>query len=65
MTVTLDQVTGLGCYAEIERILTDASQIAEAQSDIAVLSVKLGLGDIEKRSYLSMLLASTYPSGGN
>jgi adenylate cyclase class 2 len=65
MTVTLDQVTGLGCYAEIERILTDASQIAEAQSDIAVLSAKLGLGDIEKRSYLSMLLASTYPSWGN
>ncbi|XZE20038.1 class IV adenylate cyclase [Pirellulaceae bacterium SH449] len=59
MTVTLDEVFGLGFYAEIERILIDASQIAKAQSDIAALSSQLGLGDIEKRSYLSMLLGQS------
>ncbi len=59
ITVTLDRVSGLGHFVEIERVLSDKSQIEAAQREILGLAEELYLGTIEKRSYLSMILGQT------
>jgi adenylate cyclase, class 2 len=59
ITVTLDQVDSLGDFAEIERVLASESEVAQAQSDIQAIATEFGLNDLEKRSYLGMLLEKT------
>ncbi|WP_442484299.1 class IV adenylate cyclase [Aeoliella sp. SH292] len=54
--LTLDNVTDLGQFAEIE-IVADEAQGADAQEVIRSLARELALGEAEKRSYLSMLMA--------
>ncbi len=56
LTITLDQVETLGYFAEIERIVMDSSEIELAQQDIQEVGKMLHLFEIERRSYLGMLL---------
>jgi adenylate cyclase class 2 len=56
LTITMDCVEGVGEYAEIERVVEDPSAIEDAKKDILELASQLSLGQIEKRSYLSLLL---------
>jgi adenylate cyclase class 2 len=61
LTMTLDRVENVGDYVEIERVVESATAVENAQNDILELASALGLGPIEKRSYLSLLLSATYP----
>lgn len=62
LTVTLDSVTDLGEFAEVERVLDSAEEIQQAQSDILELAKKLGLKEIERKSYLGLLLQKSEAS---
>jgi adenylate cyclase class 2 len=56
--VALDQVVGVGSYVEIETLVEpDSPQVAEAQSLIDQVAVLLGLESVERRSYLTLVLA--------
>jgi len=59
ITVTLDRVSRLGDFVEIERVLSNENQIQAAQHEILSLAEELHLDTIEKRSYLSMNLGQT------
>jgi adenylate cyclase class 2 len=54
---TLDEVEGVGRFVELE-IQTDADTLREAQTSLIALAAELGLTNVERRSYLEMLLAS-------
>ena len=56
LTITLDHVVSLGYFAEIERIVMDKSEVELAQLDIQEVGRMLHLSEIERRSYLGMLL---------
>ncbi len=52
---SLDEVQGLGSFAELE-LITDADGIEAARAHIAALAETLGLQTTERRSYLELLL---------
>ncbi len=54
--VTLDRVEGLGDFAEIEAIARDQAGLASAQAAVLELAARLGLDQLEPRSYLRMAL---------
>ena len=56
LTITLDHVESLGAFAEIERIVTDMSEIEQAQADIQEVGRMLQLTEIVSRSYLGLLM---------
>lgn len=56
VTIALDTVDGLGEFCEIE-LCVDEQETTTAQELIQSLAAKLGLTDIELRSYLSLVLA--------
>lgn len=56
--VTLDSVDGLGEFAEIETQARDDSELPEAQAAVLELAGRLGLEELEPRSYLRMVLDS-------
>ena len=64
LTITLDEVEKLGSFVEIERILEQSDEVEQAEKDILAVAQMLGLRDIEKRSYLGLLLESTNASEG-
>jgi adenylate cyclase class 2 len=53
--VCLDDVAGVGSYAEVE-IVAEESRFEEAKAAVLALAAELGLSDVERRSYLGMLL---------
>ena len=55
--VTLDEVDGVGTFVELE-IQADERDADQAKAAIAELAAELGLVDIERRSYLELLLAT-------
>jgi adenylate cyclase, class 2 len=55
--VTVDNVAGLGLFAELETS-ADASQYAAARDQLIQLAASLGLTQSERRSYLQLLLES-------
>jgi adenylate cyclase, class 2 len=55
-TVTLDDVEGLGRFAEVE-VLAPDDRRAEAERAVAKLAAELGLSEVERRSYLGLVLA--------
>ena len=59
VTITLDHVEPLGYFAEIERIVFTPTEIESAQQDIQEIGRMLGLSEVERRSYLGLLLART------
>lgn len=53
--VVVDDVEGLGCFAEIE-VVTDREGLEAAQQAVIQLGETLGLSGTERRSYLALLL---------
>lgn len=56
LCITIDEVEGLGLFAEIELLVSDRSEFAAAQARILSLASQLGLDQVQPRSYLSQLL---------
>jgi adenylate cyclase class 2 len=56
LNVTLDDVSFLGIFAEVECVVHSAQEHAGAEQAIGSAANALGLRYVEKRSYLSMLL---------
>jgi adenylate cyclase class 2 len=54
--VTLDRAEGLGDFAEIEAIAPTESDLPAAQAAVLDLAARLGLEQVEPRSYLRMIL---------
>jgi adenylate cyclase class 2 len=59
--VALDDVDGLGQFVELE-IVAEAPDLAAGREALASLAVELGLKDVERRSYLELLLAANSDS---
>jgi adenylate cyclase class 2 len=53
--LSIDEVEGLGAFAEVETIADEASR-EKAEHAVLALAAELGLTDAEPRSYLEMLL---------
>jgi adenylate cyclase class 2 len=60
-TICLDEVDGLGRFAEVE-VLAPEDRRADAELALARLASELGLSDVERRSYLGLVLSA--PSAG-
>lgn len=56
LTIALDEVEGLGLFVEIETIVETISEVEAVQTAIHSLAEKLGLTNVERRSYLRQLL---------
>lgn len=57
LTVCLDEVERLGRFAEVE-ILAPEEQVETARTVLAQTAANLGLTELERRSYLGMLLTA-------
>lgn len=53
--LTLDDVEGVGTYAELE-LQSDAANLSRAQATLLQLGEQWQLGPVERRSYLQLLL---------
>ncbi|WP_435017541.1 class IV adenylate cyclase [Tundrisphaera sp. TA3] len=56
MSVTLDDAGELGLFAEVETLVDGAGDLPAAQAAVNDLARRLGLSEVEPRSYLRMLL---------
>jgi len=56
-TVCLDEVDGLGRFAEVE-VLASEDRRVDAEQALARLAKELGLSDVERRSYLGQILSA-------
>ena len=61
-TICLDEVEGLGRFAEVE-VLAPEDRRADAERALAALAAELGLHAVERRSYLGMVLAARDAEG--
>jgi len=57
--VALDSVDSVGKFAELEIVASDAGAIEPARNCLLSLARLLGLTQVERRSYLELLLASS------
>jgi adenylate cyclase class 2 len=57
LTVCLDEVDGLGRFAELE-VLAPEDQVARVSAVLTQTAAELGLTNVERRSYLGMTLAA-------
>jgi adenylate cyclase, class 2 len=57
LTVCLDEVEHLGRFAEVE-VLAPEEQVDKARTVLADTAASLGLTDLERRSYLNLLLTA-------
>lgn len=55
--VALDDVRKVGTFVELEIAIADDTQSDAAKAAIATLATELGLNDVERRSYLELVLA--------
>ncbi len=62
-TVCLDEVEGLGRFAEVE-VLAPEDRRADAEKALAALAAELGLSAVERRSYLGLVLAAKSAGAG-
>jgi adenylate cyclase class 2 len=56
-TICLDEVDGLGRFAEVE-VLAPEERQAHAEQALNRLATELGLSEVERRSYLGMVLSA-------
>lgn len=63
MQVCLDDVEELGRFAEVE-IVAPEDQLPQAEKALLDLAAELSLVNVERRSYLTMLLAKRESAGG-
>ena len=62
MELTLDEVSGLGTYVEIETLAEESDREA-ARDAVLALADELGLSGQERRSYLCLLIEAEATSG--
>lgn len=55
--VALDEVTEVGQFVELE-LIAEAQSLDACRCDLLALAESLGLSDVERRSYLELLLTS-------
>ncbi len=55
MTVTVDEISGIGCFVEIEK-MADAADLHSSENEIKLLAQAIGLTEIEPLSYLELWL---------
>ena len=55
-TVAIDEVDQLGCFAEVELIVSNVADLPTAREAVQALSERLGLYRLEPRSYLAQML---------
>jgi adenylate cyclase class 2 len=55
LTLCLDEVAGLGCFAEVE-VLAEPERVEAARAVVQAVAGDLGLTTVEPRSYLGMVL---------
>lgn len=55
--VSIDEVRGLGSFAELELVVEAEEGIEKAKQEVGALAEQLGLSNPERRSYLELLLA--------
>ena len=56
LEVVLDDAEGVGTFVEVEAIASSEEDFAEAQKAVIAVSERLGLTELEPRSYLRMAL---------
>ncbi len=56
LEVALDRADDLGDFAEIEAVAATEADLPAAQSAVLALARRLGLSDVEPRSYLRIFL---------
>ena len=56
-TICLDEVEGLGRFAEVE-VLAPEERRADAEQAVSGMAAELGLRDVERRSYLHLVLSA-------
>ena len=54
--IAVDSVKNLGNFVELEIVIDEQSELDAAREAVAALAEELGLKDIERRSYLELLL---------
>lgn len=57
LTICLDEVDGVGRFAEVE-ILAPEDRLDAARATLEALAAELGLSQVERRSYLGLYLAT-------
>ena len=62
--VALDRAEGLGDFAEIEVVAATDSELPAAQDAVLTLAGRLGLTEVEPRSYLRMAMELCRPEQG-
>jgi adenylate cyclase class 2 len=55
--IALDDVRKVGTFVELEIAITDDTQADSAKAVLAILATDLGLTEVERRSYLELVLA--------
>lgn len=55
VTATVDRVEGVGVFVELERVV-DEDELDAAREELLERAERLGVGALERRSYLEMLL---------
>jgi adenylate cyclase class 2 len=62
LEIALDTAEGLGAFVEIEAIVSSDDDLPRAQQAVLALAGRLGLTDLEPRSYLRMALEARPPA---
>ncbi len=63
LLVALDRAENLGDFAEVEALASSEADLSSAQAAVRGLADRLGLVEVEPRSYLRMLLEARGTSG--
>ena len=63
LEVCLDEVGAIGTFVEVE-IRAEEADFDRAKAAMLAAAAELGLGDVERRSYLELVLAQPQPPGG-
>lgn len=64
ITATIDEVDGLGTYAEIETVV-EGKDLDEASQTLLDLAKELELDELERRSYLELLIEKKEEGAGD
>ncbi|WP_048058128.1 class IV adenylate cyclase [Pyrococcus yayanosii] len=59
ITITLDEVEGLGKFVEIETLVKSQEEIGDAVKKLRKILEELGVTKLERRSYLELLLETS------
>ena len=58
LTITIDELDGIGTFAEVEMVVKSEAEMAAAQESVREFAGRLELRDVEPSSYLGIALAA-------